>query len=314
MHRSESFIGIDVSKGSLDVAARPAGRQWRTPNTTIGVAALVKKLRRLHPTLVVLEASGGYERLASDALHEAGLPVVVVNPRQVRDFARGTGQLAKTDAIDAGILAWYADAIRPAPRTPLDDETRALRALVQRREQLVEMLTTERNRLEGAPPASRDRIEAHIAWLQEEINDLNGQIKRKIQNNARWHDRDLLLRSVPGIGDVCTSSLLAHLPELGTLGRKQIAALVGVAPFNRDSGTWRGQRRVAGGRSAVRRVLYMAALVASRHHPDLQAVYRRLCAAGKPKKVALTALMRRLLVLLNALVRTNAHWSLTRAA
>ncbi len=314
MHRSESFIGIDVSKDYLDVAVRPTDAHWRTPNTAAGVASLVKKLRRRRPTLVVLEASGGYERLASDAMHGAGLPVALLNPRQVRDFARSTGQLAKTDAIDARVLAWYAEAIRPAPRAPIDDETRALRALVQRREQLVEMLTAERNRLDGAPAASRDRIEAHIAWLRDEINDLNSQIKHKIRSHPQWHDRDLLLRSVPGIGDVCTSSLLAHLPELGSLGRKQIAALVGVAPFNRDSGTWRGRRSIWGGRTAVRRVLYMAALVASRHNPNLRAVYGRLCDAGKPKKVALIALMRRLLVLLNALVRTNAHWSLSRAA
>ena len=243
------------------------------------------------------------------ALAAAALPVVVVNPRQVRDFARATGKLAKTDALDAQVLAHFAEAVRPSVRPLRDADTQELNFLTTRRSQLVTMLVSEKNRLGRASHSVRPRIQSHITWLEQELSDLENDLREALRRSPVWREKDDLLRSVPGVGEQLSLSLLAYLPELGTLNRKQIAALVGVAPFNRDSGPRRGKRSVWGGRSRVRATLYMAALSASRYNPVLRVFYQRLLAAGKPKKVALTACMRKLLTILNAMIRSGQHWT-----
>jgi len=301
-------VGIDVSKDRLDAAAEPGGETWQTTNDEAGIAGLVEELVAQQPTTVILEATGGYELPLVGALLAAGLPVSVVNPRQVRDFARATGQLAKTDAIDARVLARFGEAVRPELRVLPDTATRELAALVARRRQLIEMLTAEKNRLRLAARAVRRDIQQHIRWLERRLSDLDGDLSRQVRSSPRWRERDDLLQSAPGIGPVSSVTLLAQLPELGRLNRKEIAALVGVAPLNRDSGTLRGRRRVWGGRAHVRATLYMATLVATRHNPTIHAFYARLLATGKPKKVALTACMRKLLISLNAMMRSNAPW------
>ncbi len=303
------FIGIDVAKAHLDVAVRPDGDTWQTTNDASGIAALVARLDHLQPTLVVLEATGGYERPVTASLVAAGLPVAVVNPRQVRDFAKATGKLAKPDTLDAHVLAHFAAAVQPAPRPLPDAETQALAAILARRRQLVAMLTAEQNRLHTAPTAIRERIGAHIAWLAAELKEIDAELAQAIAADPTWRERDALLRSVPGVGPVLATTLLAELPQLGTLTRHQVAALAGVAPLNRDSGTRRGIRTVWGGRARVRGALYMAALVATRYNPVIRAFYARLCAAGKPKKVALTACMRKLLTILNALLAHHTPWN-----
>jgi transposase len=301
------FVGVDISKAQLDIAIRPGGR-FAVAHDNAGVAQLLKQLRAVTPTLVVLEASGGMELPLTSALALAGWPVVVVNPRQVRDFAKATGQLAKTDAIDAEVLAQFAEAIRPEPRPLPDEQTQALAALVGRRHQLIEMLTAEKNRLASARHAIRKNLRAHIAWLERALHRADTDLAEAIRQSPIWREKDDLLRSVPGIGPVATSTLLATLPELGTLTQKQIAALVGVAPLNRDSGTLRGRRTCWGGRAQVRAVLYMAALAATRFNPVMRAFYRRLCTAGKAKKVALVACMRKLLIILNAMMKHRTPW------
>jgi transposase len=305
------FVGIDVAKAQLDIAVRPTGERWAVPQTEAGAAELVTQLQALipAPTLIVLEATGGLERLASAALAAAGLPVAVVNPRQVRDFAKATGRLAKTDRLDAQVLAHFAEAVRPEPRPVPAEQAQLLSAQLARRRQLVEMLTAERNRLGTAPRPVRQRIQTHIAWLEQELRDIEDDLGTTLRASPIWREKEDLLRSVPGVGPVLSTTLLAELPELGTLNRKQIAALVGVAPLNRDSGTLRGRRTVWGGRARVRAALYMAALVATRHNPVLRAFYDRLCAAGKPPKVALTACMHKLLTILNALLKHRTPWS-----
>jgi transposase len=308
MTTAPSYVGIDVAKGRLDLAMRPTGDHWHVANDATGIAQLVTRLDELRPALIALEATGGYERAVASALAGAGLPVAVVNPRQVRDFAKATGKLAKTDALDAGALAHFAEAVRPAPRTAPREQDQALAAVLARRRQVVTMLTAEQNRLHTAVAAVRDRIAAHIAWLEEELATLDGELARAIDADPSWRERDALLRSVPGVGPVLATTLLAELPELGGLSRHQVAALVGVAPLNRDSGTLRGKRTVWGGRARLRAVLYMGALVATRHNPQLRDFYARLCAAGKPKKVALTACMRKLLTILNAVLRHGLPW------
>ncbi len=302
------FVGIDVSKDRLDVALRPTSDRWAIAREEPGIAALVARLRRLAPALIVLEATGGLEVPLVGALAAAGLPVVVVNPRQVRDFAKATGTLAKTDALDAAVLAQFAEVIRPALRPLPDAATQALSALLGRRRQLVEMLTAEKNRLGSAPPPVRKGIRAHITWLERHLTDTDEDLAGAIRESPVWREKDDLLRSAPGVGPVLATTLLANLPELGTLTRKQIAALVGVAPLNRDSGTLRGRRRVWGGRAHVRAVLYMSALTATRYNPVIRAFYARLCAAGKAKKVALTACMRKLLTILNSMVKHRTRW------
>ncbi len=308
MDPSPVFVGIDVSKAQLEVALRPTAERWAVPHEDPGIATLVERLRALTPALVVLEATGGLEIPLTGALAAAGLPVVVVNPRQVRDFAKATGQLAKTDALDAAVLAAFGEAVRPAPRPLPDPATQALSALVVRRRQLVEMLTAEKNRLGRAPRPIRGEIQAHIAWLERRLASLDADLGRAIRSSPLWREQDDLLRSVPGVGPVLARTLLASLPELGTLTRKQVAALVGVAPLNRDSGTLRGKRTVWGGRAHVRAALYMSALVATRRNPIIKAFYERLCVAGKAKKVALTACMRKLLTILNAMLKHRTPW------
>jgi transposase len=301
-------IGIDVSKARLDVAVRPGGAAWQAGNDAPGIAALVERVTALAPACVVLEATGGLERGASAALAVAGLPVAVVNPRQVRDFAKATGRLAKTDALDAAVLAHFAEAVRPAVRPLPDAAAQALAELVTRRQQLVEMLTAERNRLGSLTGGRRERAQAHVAWLRQELADLEAELAEAIEASPAWRAREVLLRTAPGVGPVLARTLVAELPELGTLDRKRLAALVGVAPFNRDSGAFRGRRRVWGGRARVRAALYMGALVATRCNPLIRAFYRRLLAAGKPKKVALVACMHKLLTILNAMLRSQTAW------
>ena len=302
MSNSEVYVGIDVSAAQLDVGHWPAAKAMRCSNDEAGIATLVEQLQELQPRLVVLEATGGLEMPVVGALAAAGLPVVVVNPRQVRHFAQATGRLAKTDALDARVLAQFAEAIRPAVRPLPDAATRELRALVARRRQLTEMATTERNRQRTAPRRIQAHIQKHLHWLTEELRDLDRDVAGTIRSSPVWRDKDDLLRSQPGVGPVLSSTLLGDVPELGTLTHKQIAALVGVAPLNRDSGSLRGKRTTWGGRRQVRSALYMAALVGTRYNPTIKVFYERLLTAGKPKKVALTACMHKLLTILNALM------------
>jgi len=302
------FVGIDVSKAQLDIAIRPQGR-FAVANNAVGVAQLIDRVKALPAGLVVVEATGGLEIPLAGAFALAGVSVVVVNPRQVRDFAKATGQLAKTDAIDAEVLARFAEAIRPEPRPLPDEQTQVLAALVGRRHQLLDMLTAEKNRLASARRAIRKNLRAHIAWLERALHQADTDLAEALRQSPIWREKDELLRSVPGIGPVLTTTLLAALPELGTLPHRQIAALVGVAPLNRDSGTLRGRRTCWGGRAQVRAVLYMAALTATRFNPILRTFYRRLCAAGKAKKVALVACMRKLLTIVNAMLKHRTPWN-----
>jgi len=303
------FVGIDVSKERLDVAVRPTGETWQVPNDAEGISSLAECLRELAPQLVVLEATGGMELASAGELAAAQLPVAVVNPRHVRDFARAAGKLAKTDTLDAQVLAHFAEAMHPDPRPLPDATTQELKALVARRRQLVEMITSEKNRIRVATRRIRPKVQEHIRWLQESLEDLDRDLGDFMRSSPMWKDKDELLQSTPGVGPVLSMTLLSGLPELGALNRGEIAALVGVAPFNRDSGTLRGKRTVWGGRSQVRAALYMAALVATRYNPVLREFYQRLCAAGKPKKVALTACMRKLLTILNVMVRDHRCWN-----
>jgi transposase len=306
------FIGIDVAKAQLEFAGRPSGVTGAVPNADDGIDALVEQLQACAPTLIVLEATGGYEAAVVAALATAGLPVVVANPRQVRDFARATGQLAKTDAIDAQMLALFAERVRPAPRPLPDEAAQALDALLTRRRQLIGMLTAERNRLLIARPAVRRDLHQHIRFLERRLREADDDLHSAVKASPLWRVKDDLLQSVPGVGRVVSLTLLAELPELGRVSHKEIAALVGVAPLNRDSGTLRGKRLVYGGRAPVRAALYMAALVASKCNPAIRAFYQRLRAAGKPAKVALTACMRKLLTILNAIARDGTPWQLER--
>ena len=306
---SAIYVGIDVSQERLDVALRPSGETWTLPHRPEGLEELIRRLKKLSGLeAIVLEAGGGFVEEVAAALGAEGLPVVVVNPRQVREFARATGKLAKTDALDAQVLAHFAEAVRPKPRSLPDEQTRLLKARVRRRRQLQAMLTAEKNRLRTAPEALRPRIEAHIAWLEEELSELDGDLGAQLRQSPLWREKEQLLLSVPGIGPVVAATLLAELPELGELNRRQIASLVGVAPLNRDSGQRRGQRTTWGGRSGVRCALYMATLVATRHNPVIRAFYHRLREAGKPKRVALVACMRKLLVILNTMLKDGHPW------
>jgi len=302
------FVGVDVAKATLDVAVRPTSERWSVANDEPGIQSLVARLRPPGAVLVVLEATGGFEHAVAAALGAAGLGVVVANPRQVRAFARATGQLAKTDAIDAQILALFAERVRPTPRPLPDEAAQVLDALLTRRRQLIEMLVAEKNRLSASRRPVRHGITQHIRWLERQLGNVDHELEGAVQASPLWRAQDDLLQSVPGVGPVLSRTLLAELPELGALSRKQIAALVGVAPLARDSGTLRGRRTVWGGRAPVRAVLYMAAVAAARCNPVIRAFYRRLRAAGKPAKVALTACMRKLLTILNAMVRTQTPW------
>jgi transposase len=302
------FVGIDVAKDTLDIAVRPTAETWQVPNDTAGRSALVERLQALAPTLVILEATGGFEGPLLAALAVAAVPVVRANPRQVRAFAQAVGILAKTDRLDAGVLAHFAEAVKPVPRALPDAATQELAALLVRRRQVVEMLTAERNRLGTAPPRIYEAIQQHITWLEGQLRNLDDDLTHTIQRSAVGQAKETVLRSIPGVGPVLSRTLLGQVPELGTLSHKQVAALVGVAPFNRDSGTWRGRRMVWGGRGGVRAVLYMGTLVATRFNPVIKAFYSRLLAAGKGKKVALTACMHKLLTIMNAMVRDMIPW------
>jgi transposase len=314
MNPQPCFIGIDVSKAALDVHARPTGEALRANNDAEGIAALVARVVEWAPELVVLEATGGLEHPLAAALAEARVSVAVVNPRQARDFAKATGKLAKTDAIDAAVLAHFAEAIRPQARPLPDAQTHELAELLGRRRQLLGMRTAETNRLgtAGAPRVRRS-IEAHLGWLAKQLEGLDRDLGEAIQNSAVWRVNDDLLQSIPGVGRVVSRALMAELPELGTLSREQIAALAGVAPVNRDSGTRSGKRSVCGGRAHVRGALYMAALSARRWNPALRAFADRLKEKGKAAKVILVAVARKLLVIANAIIRDQKPWELRAA-
>ena len=302
-------VGIAVAKAALDVAVRPQGEERHLANDAAGIAEIVGWLRALNPDVIVVEATGGDEAPLVAELGGASLPVAVVNPRQVRDFARATGRLAKTDRLDAQTLAHFGQAVRPTPRPLPDEAAQALAALVERRRQVVAMRTAEENRLGATRVALvRARIQAHLAWLEADLGEIDEDLRQRLRASPLWREQDDLLQSVPGIGPIVSLTLLAELPELGRLSHGQIAALVGVAPLNRDSGTLRGRRAVWGGRAAVRTVLYMGTLRATRCNPAIQPFYERLLAAGKAKKVALVACMHKLLTILNAMVKHQAHW------
>jgi transposase len=304
-----SFVGIDVAKDQLDVHVRPTDEAFRLGHDEAGVTALVARLKSLAPALVVLEATGGYEMAVAAALATAGLQVAVVNPRQVRDFARATGQLAKTDRLDARASALFAEAIRPAARPLATEQAQALAELVTRRRQLLDMLGAESNRQRQVRDRRlQRRIAAHIAWLTKALDELKRDLDDTVRSSPIWRETENLLTSVPSIGDTTAHTLIAELPELGHLTRRQIAALVGVAPVNRDSGTWRGRRTIAGGRATVRRALYMPTLVAIRRNVVIARFYQRLTQAGRPPKVALIAAMRKLLTILNAVLRDRRAW------
>ncbi len=301
-------VGVDVAKSTLDVAASDSGETWQFANDDEGISQAVRYIASVKPAGIILEATGNLEMPLAAALQAACLPVAVINPRQVRDFARSTGALAKTDTIDARILALFGARVKPEIRPLPDQKAREMRNLLTRRRQLIEMLTAEHNRLSQAGDDIHPSIEIHIKWLEEALSEINDDLDRRIRLSPSWLEKDNLLKSVPGVGKVVSSSLMIELPELGKLNRRKIAALVGVAPFNRDSGTMRGRRTVWGGRAKLRAVLYMAALVASRCNPIIAAFYQRLLDAGKAKKVALVACMRKLLTILNAMMRTMTIW------
>ena len=315
MTTAETIIGIDVSKASLDCWEHPARRAWRIGHTAAALAQLTTELAELEPARIIVEATGGLETALAAELGAAGLPVVVVNPRQVRDFAKATGRLAKTDRLDAAALAQFGAALRPPVRPLPDPAQRELRVLVARRRQLIAMQTQERNRRQQvSSELVAAQIDDHLALLGRQVAQLDEDIAVHLQDNAIWQARSQLLRTIPGVGPVLASTLIAQLPELGQASHKEIAALAGVAPYNRDSGQWRGKRAVWGGRRQLRAALYMATLVATRHNPTLRASYARLLAAGKAKKVALTACMRKLLTICNAIIKSNTPWQAPVAA
>ena len=309
MSTSGSFIGIDIAKTQLDLAVHGAGAPWQVAYDSAGLNQVVTQLRTLAPTLIVVEATGGLETRLVSALLATSLPVAVVNPRQVRAFAHAAGILAKTDRLDAQVLAQFAATMQPTPRPQPDAATQQLSAVLARRQQVVDMLTAEKNRLsQQLESALRKRLRAHITWLTKELERTEQELTQLIQQSPAWRAQDELLQSAKGVGPVFSQTLLAEVPELGQLNRKQMAALIGVAPFNRESGGYRGKRRIWGGRARVRAVLYMGALVATRHNPVIKAFYERLLAAGKEKKVALTACMRKLLTILNAMIKQQTKW------
>jgi transposase len=308
MSISKVFIGIDVSKERLDCFCRPTGIALGFDNTSPGIAALVQWLEAQDPQLIVLESTGGLERSLVEALVIAQLPVVVVNPRQVRDFARATGQLAKTDRIDAGVIAHFGEAVNPEARPLPDHLTQQLDAMMTRRRQLVQMLASERNHLVSAPTKVKNYVKEHILHLEQLIRKLDQDIDQMITNSPIWKTKENLLQSVKGVGPVMSRTLLAELPELGRLSRQEISKLVGVAPLNNDSGKYKGKRSCWGGRASVRGPLYMATLSATRYNPVIKEFYQRLIAKGKLKKVAIVACMRKMLIILNAMIKNNKPW------
>jgi transposase len=308
------FVGIDISKAHLDVHIRPSGRSFRASNDEAGIASVVEELRGVQPVLIVMEPTGGYEAPVAASLALASFAVAVVNARQVRDFAKALGRLAKTDKIDAAVLAHFAEAVRPEARPPVDAATLELQQHMARRKQLVEMLTAETNRMYGARAEKlRKQIYEHVKWLRKQLRDVDNDIDGQLRASKVWREKDDLLQSMPGVGRVLARTLLADLPELGTLDRRKIAALVGVAPLNNDSGKSSGRRMTWGGRAPVRAVLYMATLAATKYNPVIRAMYQRLTSAGKPKRSALVACMRKVLVVLNAMMRNSRPWTTTLA-
>ncbi len=302
------YVGVDVAKSTLDVAVTDSEEARQFANDDKGISQAVSYIAGLKPAVIILEATGNLEMPLAAALQASRMPVAVINPRQVRDFARATGALAKTDTIDARILALFGARVKPEIRPLLNQKAREMRNFLTRRRQLIDMLTAEHNRVSQAGDGIRPCIETHIKWLEIALSNINDDLDNQIRSSPSWLEKDNLLKSVPGVGKVVSSSLLIELPELGKLNRRKIAALVGVAPLNRDSGTMRGRRTVWGGRAKLRAVLYMAALVASRRNPIIAAFYQRLVDAGKAKKVALVACMRKLLTILNAMMRTMTVW------
>lgn len=308
VNTTESFVGIDVSKDELEVCIRPSNKSLTFANTEDGIALMADHLKTLSPSLIVLEATGGYEMAAVNALASKGLPVVAVNARQIRDFAKSIGRLAKTDRIDAQVIAHFAQAVRPPLRPLKDEQTQRLEALNTRRRQLVKMITAEQNRLHQAPKWTAKTIKSHISWLNRELKKIDKDISNLIKGSPIWREKDAILQSFKGVGPITSSKLLASLPELGTFSSRKISALVGVAPLNRDSGKFRGTRGTWGGRRDVRSSLYMAALSASRSNPVIKDFYMRLTKAGKPHKVAITACMRKMLVILNSMIKNMTAW------
>lgn len=303
----DKYVGIDISKSKLDVAIYE-GTCWEVSYDETGVSSLLEQLKQLSPTLIAMEATGGLESVIASKLTLAGLPVAVVNPKRIRDFAKASGKLAKTDRLDAHVIAHFAQSIKPPVRQLADEQQQVLSALIARRTQLIEMLTAEKNRLKQAHCRIRPSILKNIEGLEQCLKELEKDISENIHNSPLWHDKDEILQSAPGIGQVVSSTLIAELPELGTLDRKKIAALVGLAPFNDDSGKHSGKRQICGGRAAVRTALYMASLSAIRFNPHLKMFYQRLRDAGKAAKIALTACMRKLLTILNSMVKNHAPW------
>ena len=308
MPSSPLFVGIDVAKATLDIALRPSEQLWQIIYDDAQIEALVTQLSELSPTLIVIEATGGLERILVAALVAAKLPVVVINPRLARDFAKAIGRLAKTDRIDAQVLAHYGEAIRPSLRPLPDADTQQLRALVDRRRQLIDIMSAEQSRLNTSSARIRDSIEHHLTWLRQQVAKLDDDLDGMLKASSLWREYDAILQSTPGVGPVLSRTLISQLPELGDLNRKEVAALVGVAPFNRDSGTWRGRRTIWGGRATVRAVLYMSTLVATRYNPVIREFYDRLLVSGKVKKVALIACMRKLLTILKAMIKHQQQW------
>lgn len=304
-----NFVGIDVAKDSMEVMVHESSKRWNFMNDESGVHKLIGKMKMLSPCLIVFEATGGYENTVATGLQCKGFSVAVINPRQIRDFARSIGTLAKTDILDARVIAHFAAKIQPPPRILPTEEAKRLGAILMRRRQVVTLLTAEKNRLLQANPAVRERVKNHVTWLKQELSDISKELKQVVQDDPEWKEQDKIIQSVPGVGPILSFTLLADFPELGTLNRKQIAALGGVAPFNRDSGKMRGKRTIWGGRGVVRTATYMAAFAAIRCNPLLTSFFNRLVAAGKPRKVALVACMRKLLCILNAMLKNRTGWT-----
>ena len=308
---SEAYIGVDVSKDLLDVKVLPSNKAQQFSNDDPGIKKFITFVKKIDPQLIVFESTGGLELLAVSSLIEKHLPVVVINPRQVRDFAKATGRLAKTDSIDADTIARFARDIRPEVRPIKDEHTQLLSALNARRRQIVDMLVAEKNRLYSAQKPNIKSIQEHIQYLERTLEDINKDINKTIKKSPTWRENDRILQSFKGVGPVVSATLLCDLPELGTLNRKKIATLVGVAPLNCDSGRFRGRRRIKGGRANVRRKLYMAAVASIRHNPMMKEFYDKLIDAGKPPKLALTACMRKILTILNAMMKNRTYWIAT---
>ena len=304
-------IGIDVSKDWLDIVVIPGGETWRTENTESAIGVLVEKLETIQPERIVIEATGGYERMVTTKMYLAGLAVCRVNPKRVRYFARSMGQLAKTDKLDAKILARFGELIKPALTQLPSEQEQLLSALLTRREQLLAILVAEKNRMETAPTKIRPSLNEHITWLKNQLKELDKEIDAFINDTPDLKEKDDLLQEVQGIGKKTSAKLIADVPELGSCDRKQIAALIGIAPYSQDSGSKKGQRSISGGRPDVRSVLYMATLAATRFNPVIKVFYQRLLKAGKKKKIAIVACMRKLLTILNAMLRDRKHWNST---